>query len=104
MPKSTDQIHEQINELKGQLDQMIRAMNRKLVAGENTQGDRERKAALEQKIETLRADAEALKDESLRQTVAQIADIAGEIAGHSIKIIEDRLLALAPPASPRSAQ
>jgi L-lactate utilization protein LutB len=98
--KSVQEIHDQIDELKATLDQIIRAMNRKLIAGESTSGDRERMTAAEQKIAALRADVEAIKDEALRKTVEQIATLAEEIAKNSVRVIEDRLLALAPNTKP----
>jgi hypothetical protein len=98
--KSVQEIHDQIDELKASLDQIIRAMNRKLIAGENTSGDRERKAETEQKIAALRAAAEGIENDGLRQTAEEIATLAEEIAKNSVRVIEDRLLALAPNAKP----
>src|SRR6266702_5965804 len=99
--KPTSDIDSQIASLVEQCRETVDAIPRKIVAGESTAADRTRRAAIEQKIATLRAEAEAIKDKSERQTAVKIAAFASSLAKHSVRLIEDRLLALAPPENPR---
>jgi hypothetical protein len=100
--RSTSEINTQIADLVENLKQIDRAIRRKLVVGTDTAPDRTRKVAVEKQIATLHTTIATIDSERSRQTAEQIAALAASYSKGAIELLEDRLMALAPPEKPRS--